>query len=98
MISGFVRPQAIEAMKEISIDISGHRSKSVDEFAGQAFDYVITVCDKLASRKGRGAKGGFEPDRRRKLVVLNKDFIKCSLCPSDAEFFYPGASGKYSDL
>jgi arsenate reductase len=32
-------------MREIGIDISGHRSKSVDEFAGQAFDYVITVCD-----------------------------------------------------
>ena len=32
-------------MREIGIDISGHRSKSVDEFAGQAFDYVVTVCD-----------------------------------------------------
>jgi arsenate reductase len=32
-------------MREIGIDISGHRSKSVDEFAGQEFDYVITVCD-----------------------------------------------------
>jgi len=40
-----VRPEAITAMHEIGIDISGHRSKSVDEFAGQAFDYVITVCD-----------------------------------------------------
>jgi len=40
-----VRPEAIAAMPEIGIDISGHRSKSVDEFAGQAFDYVITVCD-----------------------------------------------------
>jgi len=40
-----VRPEAIEAMREIGIDISGHRSKSVDEFAGQEFDYVITVCD-----------------------------------------------------
>lgn len=45
VISSFVRPQAIEAMKEIGIDISSHRSKSVDEFAGQKFDYVITVCD-----------------------------------------------------
>lgn len=45
VISSFVRPQAIEAMKEIGIDISGHRSKSVDEFSGQNFDYVITVCD-----------------------------------------------------
>ena len=40
-----VRSEAIEAMDEIDIDISSHRSKSVDEFAGQAFDYVITVCD-----------------------------------------------------
>ncbi len=40
-----VRPEAIAAMKEIGIDISGHRSKSIDEFATQAFDYVITVCD-----------------------------------------------------
>jgi arsenate reductase len=40
-----VRPQAIEAMSEIGVDISRHRSKSVDEFSGQEFDYVITVCD-----------------------------------------------------
>jgi thioredoxin type arsenate reductase len=40
-----VRPEAITVMKEIGIDISGHRSKSVDEFTGQEFDYVITVCD-----------------------------------------------------
>ena len=40
-----VRPEAISVMREVGIDISGHRSKSVDEFAGQEFDYVITVCD-----------------------------------------------------
>ena len=40
-----VRPLAIKAMNEIGIDISGHRSKSIDEFEGQTFDYVITVCD-----------------------------------------------------
>jgi arsenate reductase len=40
-----VRPEAIQAMREIGIDISGHRSKPVDEFTGQEFDYVITVCD-----------------------------------------------------
>jgi arsenate reductase len=40
-----VRAEAIEVMRQIGIDISGHRSKSVDEFAGQEFDYVITVCD-----------------------------------------------------
>lgn len=42
---GHVRPEAIAVMKEIGIDISGHRSKHVDEFAGQSFDYVLTVCD-----------------------------------------------------
>ena len=40
-----VRPEAVTAMGEIGIDISHHRSKSVDEFGGQQFDYVITVCD-----------------------------------------------------
>ena len=40
-----VRPEAIAVMREIGIDISGHRSKSVDEFAGQELDLVITVCD-----------------------------------------------------
>jgi arsenate reductase len=44
-IASFVRPQAIRAMEEIGIDIGSQRSKSVDEFAGQSFDYVITVCD-----------------------------------------------------
>ena len=41
-----VRREAIEAMREIGIDISAQRSKSIDEFAGQHFDYVLTVCDK----------------------------------------------------
>jgi arsenate reductase (thioredoxin) len=40
-----VRPEAIEVMQEIGIDISGHRSKSVDEFAARDFDYVLTVCE-----------------------------------------------------
>jgi arsenate reductase (thioredoxin) len=42
---GSVRPEAIAAMREIGVDLSGHRSKSVDEFAGRPIDYVITVCD-----------------------------------------------------
>jgi arsenate reductase len=40
-----VRPEAIAVMREIGIDIGRHRSKHVDEFGGQCFDYVITVCD-----------------------------------------------------
>ena len=42
---GQVRPEAVAVMKEIGINLSGHRSKHVDEFAGQSFDYVLTVCD-----------------------------------------------------
>ena len=43
--AGYVHPLAITAMKEFGEDISGHRSKSLSEFAGQPFDFVITVCD-----------------------------------------------------
>ena len=40
-----IRPEAISVMAELGIDLSGHRSKHVKEFAGQHFDYVLTVCD-----------------------------------------------------
>jgi arsenate reductase len=45
MKASFVRPEAIAVMRELGIDISRHRSKNVDEFQRQPFDYVITVCD-----------------------------------------------------
>jgi arsenate reductase len=41
----FVRPETIQVMREIGIDFSHHRSKVVDEFADESFDYVLTVCD-----------------------------------------------------
>jgi len=40
-----VNPYAIKAMAEIGIDISFHRSKSLEEFRGKKIDYVVTVCD-----------------------------------------------------
>ena len=40
-----VNPRAIQVMGELGIDISHHRSKSVDDLAGEQFDLVITVCD-----------------------------------------------------
>ena len=40
-----VRPEAIAVMRELGIDISNHRSKHVNEFQGEQFDYVLTVCD-----------------------------------------------------
>ena len=47
---GFVRPQAIGVMNEIGIDISHHRSKSLDEFLDTPLDCVITVCDHANQR------------------------------------------------
>lgn len=40
-----VRPLAVRAMAELGIDISAHRSKAVADYAGQRFDFAITVCD-----------------------------------------------------
>ena len=44
--AGYVHPLAIQAMAEIGIDISGHRSKHLDEFLSQPVRTVITVCGK----------------------------------------------------
>ena len=41
-----LNPGAVEVMREIGIDISKHRSKSLKEFEGSRFDLVITVCDR----------------------------------------------------
>lgn len=43
--SGYVHPLAVRVMAELDIDISGHRSKSLDEFRDESFDVVLTVCD-----------------------------------------------------
>lgn len=40
-----LRPEAVEVMREIGIDISAQRSKAIDQLAGQSFDRLVTVCD-----------------------------------------------------
>lgn len=42
--AGYVHPLAIQVMQEIGIDVSGHRSKHLDEFLKQPIETVITVC------------------------------------------------------
>ncbi|MCV4753810.1 arsenate reductase ArsC, partial [Escherichia coli] len=42
---GIVRPEAIAVMNKVGIDISSQWSKSVNEYTGSRFDYVLTVCD-----------------------------------------------------
>ena len=56
--AGYVHPMAIEVMQEIDADLSKNRSKHVEEFAGQSFDLVVTVCDsaKEACPMSPGAK------------------------------------------
>lgn len=45
-----VNPKAIQVMQEDGVDISHHSSKDVDQFVGQHFDYIITVCDNAKER------------------------------------------------
>lgn len=40
-----LNPLAVKVMAEAGVDISGHRSKHVDELKGIPFDYVVTICD-----------------------------------------------------
>lgn len=43
--AGSLRPEAVAVMAELGLDISGQRSKSVDEVANEHFDVVVTTCD-----------------------------------------------------
>lgn len=45
-----VNPKAIATMAEDGIDISGHTSNNISEYAGVEFDYMITVCDNAKER------------------------------------------------
>ena len=53
-------PITVAVMREVGIDVSAHRSKSVEEFVGEDFDYVITVCD-----VARAACPRFDRSRRQ---------------------------------
>ncbi len=44
--AGYVHPLAVRAMQEVGIDISGQASKHLDSFQNDAFDLVLTVCDR----------------------------------------------------
>lgn len=43
--AGYVHPLAVRVMHELGIDLTGHESKSLDRFANEEFDLVVTVCD-----------------------------------------------------
>jgi arsenate reductase len=56
--SGYVHPLAVQAMLELGINISGHRSKSPDELRDTHVDLVVTVCDDAAENCPVWLRGG----------------------------------------
>lgn len=45
-----VHPLAVRAMREVGIDLGDHRSKALDGFLGERWDWVVTVCDAASER------------------------------------------------
>ena len=58
---GKLNPTAVDVMREVGIDISGHRSKDVAEFLGQNFHYIIKLCDKLQEKLPRASRRDLVP-------------------------------------
>ena len=46
-----LNPRGVQVMAEIGIDISGHQSELVEQYQGQTFDYVITVCEEAGNSR-----------------------------------------------
>jgi arsenate reductase len=74
--SGYVHPGAVQAMREIGLDISAHTSKSLREFTGQPFDFVLTVCDNAAEAC---------PVFPGKATRLHRDFSDPVKAPADEQ-------------
>jgi hypothetical protein len=80
-----INPQAVQVMGEIGIDIAQQRSKHLNEFQGQPFDYVITLCD--SAHEGcppclaiPSAFSGAIPTRLRWLVMRKHSFGHSEKC------------------
>jgi arsenate reductase len=79
-----LNPNAVKVMAEAGVDISGHRSKHVDELKDVEFDTVVTVCDNahescpLFLRKAKVVHVGFQdPPRMAKDVKTDKEKLDC---------------------
>ena len=83
-----INPLTLQVLAESGMDGSWARSKSVDEFAGQTFDYVITVCDQARQScpvfPGEGTRlhWGYEDPAaaegtdEERLVVFRRVFVQ----------------------
>ena len=58
LVASAIDPRTLESLEHIGIDSHGLRSKALDEFAGQPFDYVISLCDKSREEVARMPTSG----------------------------------------
>ena len=79
-----LNPNAVKVMAAAGVDISGHRSKHVDELKDVEFDYVVTVCDNahescpLFLGKTKVVHVGFQdPPRMAKEVNTDEEKLDC---------------------
>ena len=79
--TGHVHPKSIETLKRHNIDHGQPRSKSWDEFSGQHFDVVVTVCDQAA-----GESCPIFPGQPKKLHWSTPDPAKASGSEAEAAF------------
>lgn len=84
--AGYVHPKSIETLKRHGIDPGNPRSKSWDEFAGQPFDLVITVCDQAA-----GETCPFFPGSPKKLHWSTLDPAKAAGTDAEIEAAFDSA-------
>ena len=76
---GHLDPRAVLVMAEVGIDMSGHRSKHIEEVGGTGFDYVITVCDNVRGNcpvfpgKAHLIHAGFPDPPRLAADALNEE-------------------------
>jgi protein-tyrosine-phosphatase len=83
--AGYVHPKAIEVMREIGIDISGHRSKHLEEFLGQnKIETVITVCGNAdqACPMFPGQVNRYLtilPKRKEEMMKSTSNFVACGI-------------------
>ncbi len=102
--AGTVEPLALEALREAEVDTAGLRSKSVEEFSGQEFEAVITVCDQAREAcpvfPGRGVRVHYSipdpaavegtPDERLEAFRRTRDLLFSCLCEFVTVLVGPG--------
>ncbi len=90
--AGYVHPKSVETLKRHGIDPGKPRSKSWDEFNGQPFDLVVTVCDQAA-----GETCPFFPGKPKKLHWSTPDPAKATGTDADINAAFDSAFNMLKD-